>query len=148
MAENQKALVGSHLLLIQNGNFLLMRKSTGVLAGRHTFVSGHTEQGESVIEAIIREAKEEVDITLNHEDLKISVVVQRVNAPYKGAVADIVDFFIFADKFSGEIKNNEPDKCDEIAFYPLNELPSTIVGFVEVALKAYQSGEKFIIHQY
>lgn len=148
MAENQKAIIGTHLLLVRDNSVLLMKKKGGQLDGLHTFISGHVEKGESVIDALIREAKEEADIDLKHEDLKISVVVQRTNAPYKGDIADIIDFFILCENYSGEIKNNEPEKCDEIKFYKFDSLPDTIAKFVGVALKAYFSGESFIIQKY
>ena len=41
---------------------LLERKKEGILDGQYTIIAGHIEMGESVLDAIIRESKEEAGI--------------------------------------------------------------------------------------
>ena len=52
--------------------FLLsLRKNTGSNDGEYELPGGHVEPNEDLIEAMIRETKEELDIDLKEEDLKM-----------------------------------------------------------------------------
>lgn len=143
--EHQKPLIGAYLLLIKDNKVLMEKRLGGVLDGKYTLVSGHTEEGETVIDAIVREAKEEANITLNPKELQVKVVVQRPQSYYKGTPTDIIDFFIYAPSFSGDIHNNEPDKCSELIFQPIDNLPVTTMPHVKKALEAFFNGETFLI---
>ena len=58
------------LVLIEDNKVLMMkRQNTGYMDGMYALVAGHVEVGESFKAAIIREAKEEVGITLKEENL-------------------------------------------------------------------------------
>ena len=141
---NQRPLIGAYLLLIRNDEILLQKRKGGVLDGVYTPIAGHTEKGETVIEAIIREAKEEANINLIEKDLDVKVTVQRPQAFYKGEPTDIIDFFIFAENYEGDIYNNEPNKCAEIEFYPLSNLPEKTMPHVKDAINAYVNNKSFI----
>ncbi len=45
--------------------------------------------------------------------------------------------------WAGEPANAEPDKCAEIAWHEIGELPDDIVGYVRVGLQAYDQGNPF-----
>ncbi len=60
----QKPLIGAYLMLLVDNKVLLQRRKDGYYGGKYSLVAGHTEKGETVIEAIVREAKEESDIIL------------------------------------------------------------------------------------
>ena len=144
---HQTPYIGVHLMLIQDGKLLLQHKIAGTLNGIYTPISGHVDKGEGVIEALVREAKEEADITLNPNDLKVSVVAHLLDAPYKGGTADIINFFIFTDKYEGTIRNMEPDKTDSLAFYDLDHLPDMLMSHIFDVLKVHQKGENYFVWQ-
>lgn len=52
-------------------HFINERQNTGTNDGEYELPGGHLEYGEDLIDAMIREAKEEVLIDLKREDLKI-----------------------------------------------------------------------------
>ncbi|MBQ9035674.1 MAG: NUDIX domain-containing protein [Alphaproteobacteria bacterium] len=145
MVKHQQPLIGAYLVLIENNKILLQKRKGGILDGQYSPVAGHTEEGETVIEAIIREAKEEANIILDAKDLKVKVVSQRPNAPYKGTPTDIIDFYILATSYKGKIQNNEPNKCYEFIFSPLDKLPTETISHVKKAIQAYLQNEDFII---
>lgn len=147
MVKHQQPLIGAYLILIENNKILLQKRKGGVLDGQYSPVAGHTEEGETVIDAIIREAREEANIILKAEDLKVKVISQRPNAPYKGTPTDIIDFYILATRYQGKLHNNEPNKCYEFIFSPLDELPKETISHVQKAIKAYLHNEDFIICQ-
>ena len=100
---HQTPYIGVHLMLIQNGKLLLQERKGGVLNGYYSPVSGHVDKGEGVIDALIREAKEEAGIILEKNDLKVNVIAHLLDAPYKGTRADIMNYFVFVDTYKGVI---------------------------------------------
>jgi 8-oxo-dGTP diphosphatase len=55
--------VAVHLLVLRGDDVLLVRRSnTGYEDGRLSVVAGHVEPGESITQAAIREASEEVGV--------------------------------------------------------------------------------------
>lgn len=141
----QRPLIGAHLMLIVDNKLLLQKRKDGALAGVYTPVSGHVDEKENVIEAIVREAKEEAGIVIYPKDLEVSVVAHLPDAPYKGGRADIINFFIFTDKFEGEISNREPDRCEDMRFYSLDNLPKNLMLNVFEAIKAHENGISYIV---
>lgn len=61
-------------LILQRSNEILMlrRYNTGYEDGNYSFIAGHVEQDELVIETIIREAKEEAGVIVTSERLRFA----------------------------------------------------------------------------
>lgn len=129
-----------HLILEEQGKLLLMRRfQTGYQDGMYALVGGCVEEGESIVDAMAREAKEEAGIEIKKEDLSIEVVIyRRREGPHK----DAVHFFLKAAKYQGAIANIEPDQCDEIGWY--TKLPENTIDHIKRALKAYNEGIRFL----
>lgn len=145
MDEHQRPLIGTHLMLIKDGKLLLQKRNSGALKGIYTPVSGHVDGHETVIEALVREAMEEAGIVINPSNLAVKVVAHLPNAPYKGGYQDIINFFCFTDKFAGTIENREPDKCESLEFYDLENLPIDMMSHVFDVIKAYKSGQTYVV---
>ncbi len=54
-----------------------------------------------------------------------------------------IDFFFVAKKWDGELTNMEPDKCDEIAWFSLDQLPENTIPYIQAALEHYRDGQFF-----
>ncbi len=145
---HQTPYIGVHLMLIKDNKILLQERKGGFTDGIFTPVSGHVDKGEGVIDALIREAKEEAGIILRKEDLKISVIAHLLDAFYKGGRADIINYFIFTDKYEGKIENKEPDKIKRLEFFDLNMLPDKLMSHIFEVLKAYERNENYIVVDY
>lgn len=122
MEERYKSMIVVDLMLDRNNNgkkeiLLALRKNTGYNDGEYELPGGHVEADEDVIQAMIREAKEELNIELKREDLKIKHILHH----YKG---NRIKFIISANSYTGELKIGEPDKCEKLEWFSLNELPS------------------------
>lgn len=140
--ERFKLPVAVYLILIENNKILLLRRyNTGYQDGNYSLVAGHIDGNESIIHAMQREALEEAGIHIEENDLKIVHVDHRHenNAEY-------IDFFLTCKKYSGKIQIMEPDKCDELAFYPLDDLPSNLIAPVKSALENYLNNEPFSVY--
>ncbi|MEK4007055.1 hypothetical protein [Paenibacillus sp. FSL H3-0333] len=57
-----------------------------------------------------------------------------------------VDFFFRAEQWTGEICNMEPDKCDEICWFPVDVLPENIIPFVQEAWNTFRDGVWYAAH--
>jgi 8-oxo-dGTP diphosphatase len=131
-----------HLLLIEADGRILFgrRQNTGYEDGTFHLPSGHLEAGESVIQALIRESKEEVGVAIDPEEVEFSHVMH--NSASGGRVA----FFFAAHKWQGTPENREPDKCSELRWFPFDALPDHLIGYCRTALAHIAAGESFSVY--
>lgn len=134
MAENLEAKVAVNLILTSDrGECLFLRRfNTGYKDGEYGLVAGHVEEGEDLKTAMMREAREEVGITLSPDDLDVIGVIPSLPNNY-------VYFFLHADTWSGNVKNMEPHKCDDIRWSDLRSPPDNTVFYVRRAIENYLS---------
>lgn len=134
--EHFRIFIAVYLALVKDEKVLLSRRcNTGYQDGNYSLVSGHLDGGETAKQGMIREAREEANITLKPEDLKISHVMHRRNTD-----REYIDIHLTAKSWSGNIENLEPEKCDDLQWFPLNALPTNIAPEVKAALENVQQG--------
>jgi 8-oxo-dGTP diphosphatase len=51
------------------------------------------------------------------------------------------DYFFVTDTWTGGPKINEPHKCDELAWFPLANLPDSVPEYVRVAVGHWLNGQ-------
>jgi ADP-ribose pyrophosphatase YjhB (NUDIX family) len=126
--------IGSaYLFLIKDNQILLQRRfNTGFQDGNYGVPAGHLDGGETAREGCAREIREEIGVSINPDNLTVVHIMHR-----KAAKDERIDFFMTASKYDGEIVNNEPDKCDDLRWFPLDSLPENMVDYVKVALNSY-----------
>lgn len=127
-----------HLFFVRENKILLARRlNTGYRDGEYSVPAGHLDGNETVIVAGVREAKEEVGVTIEPGDLSFSSVMHRIEGDER------VDFFIQVHKWQGEIVNAEPEKCDDLRWVKVNELPDNIIPYVRCAIMNHLNGVPF-----
>src|SRR3989338_3485313 len=128
--EKFKPYAAAYLVLVKNGRVLLLRRfNTGYQDGNYSLVAGHLDGGETTKQCIIREASEEAGIVVRPEDLEVVHTMHRL-APDR----EYFDFYLRAEKWTGDITNMEPDKCDELKWCQIDDLPSNVLPAVKLAL--------------
>ena len=128
-------------LILRKGNQVLLglrRNTTG--SGFYSIVSGKVNEGECVLQAAIREAKEEVGIVIHEKDLAFHTLIHTQERDGM----HLSPFFI-TDRWEGDIVNNEPHKCGDLRFFPLDNLPKNLLYYAVAALEYLQNPAK---HRY
>jgi len=127
-----------HLFFFRGDQILLLRRfNTGYADGQYSVPAGHLDGDETVMAAAIREAVEETGLQIEQDDIAFSSVMHR------GEGEERVDFFVHVHKWQGEPVNIEPDKCDELRWVRVNELPSNTVPYVRKALQNHANAVRF-----
>ncbi len=103
--------------------------------------AGHIEYGESVAVAAAREAAEELGIAVEPDAVTALCALQRSEPGNPDPVEQRVDFFVTARRWSGEPAIQEPEKCQELRWCPLTDLPEPLVPHESVVLQALSRGE-------
>lgn len=125
----------AHLILQKDGKVLLLRRyQTGWMDGFYALPAGHIDGNETFSTAMIREAKEEVGVTIAPEDLEF------VNMTHHNSDKEYVYVVFTAKKWNGEPQNMEPEKCDDLAWFPIDELPENTTEGVQKAIKNFRKG--------
>lgn len=121
-----------HMLIMDNGMVLLQkRKGSKLWPGYYALSAGHIDEGENQYDALVREAKEELDIEIDPKDIEKSYVILRRNffeidgkklEPY-------IDYYFEISKYQGIPRIAELDKCDELIWADINNLPEPFVNY-------------------
>ncbi len=136
------ARLASFVILEREGKILLARRfNTGYMDGKYQMPSGHVEANEYPAEAAAREAKEEIGVDIALHDLEFVHSSYRINTVDDSG--DYVDFFFRASKWSGELVNAEPEKCDELIWVPATDLPENTVDVIKQVMKYIERGIVF-----
>lgn len=117
--------------MINEDNKILLQKrcNTGYMDGMYAIVSGHLEKNESMLSGIIREVKEEIGVELSSDKVEFVCIIRR------GDNDDYINSYFKCDNFAGDVKNMEIDKCTELKWFNINELPDNIIPNDKRAIK-------------
>jgi 8-oxo-dGTP diphosphatase len=121
--------VSVHIILRRGDSILMMRRfGTGFCDGMYSVPAGHVMQAESILQAAAREAREEVGLEVSPSTLFVIGIMHRRSTEAR------IDFFIESEQWTGEPKNLEPHKCDEVIWVPVSRLPNDTIPYVRRAL--------------
>ena len=139
-----RAVVDVHLLLLRNGQVLLgERQHTGYEDGKFHLPAGHLEAGESLVDALRREAREELGVRIDPADVTLAHLLHHHSAASgQGRVA----VFFAVRRWQGEPQNLEPDKCARLAWFSLDRLPSNLVPYARHALAQVTASVPFSLY--
>ncbi len=116
---------------------LQWRQNTGYMDQHWACAAaGHVERGETAFAAAAREAEEEIGVG----DLHLAFLTTMHRTQSDLPIDERVDFFFSARSWSGEPRIVEPEKCGELRWCRLDDLPETVVPHERVVLEALRSG--------
>jgi len=121
---------------------VVLRENTPWMNGYYGLPSGKIEYGEPYKIGAIREAKEEVGVDIELEDLTFVHACHR-HADDGVIFMDWVDMYFEAAKWTGEVTNMEPTVHSAVDWIDLENLPENVVPTVKFVLEAIARGEKY-----
>ncbi|MEU6710227.1 NUDIX domain-containing protein [Nonomuraea sp. NPDC046802] len=134
MTQRYQVVVDVHVIIERDGDILLcLRDGTGYRDGWYCLPSGHLEEGETVVDCAIREAREEVGIHLDPASLRPATVVHHLSPEGKPRLG----VFFATDSWNGEVFNAEPAKCAELRWAPAKRLPDNTVPYTAAGIGLY-----------
>ena len=137
--ERFKLIASAYLLFIKDGKILLLRrKNTGYEDGNYSMVAGHADGNETMREAIARESKEEADITIDPLKMEHILTMHRWCGDHER-----IGFYFTVDKWEGKIKNAESHKCDDLSWFPLDELPENTIPYIKTAIYCHKNNIRY-----
>ena len=123
------------IFVIKQGDKYLFQKRehTGTQDGWYMMPGGHVDEGEKVLDAAVRELKEELDIVVRPNDLEFKLVKPEENH---------ICFFFEVKKYEGVIMNNEPEKHSDLIF--LSPEDTRIFPGISKEISAIENGHVFL----
>lgn len=117
-----------------DGRLLMLRRAnTGFMDGRFTLPGGHRRHRETVVDAAVRECREEACVDV--EAVRPVAVL-----PY----AEGVNVLFEALAWGGTPAIGEPEKCDGLVFAQPERLPEPLAPFVRTAIACWRDGRWFV----
>ncbi len=98
--------------------------------------AGHVDGDEDIFTAMQREITEEIGVS-------ISAPVNSQSLPQPDHIMhrrqtdedhERIDFFYMFEEWNGEISNCEPEKCSELQWFSLEDLPEQTIPYVRTAI--------------
>lgn len=115
------------------------RQNTGYEDGKWDVAgSGHVDENETARMAVARECKEELGIDVNIEDLVFAHLSHRIlkdRAYY--------DIYFVVNTYNGTPSIMEPDKCSELKWFDINNLPNDIIEFRRQDIQNYMNKKAY-----
>ena len=132
-------LVDAHVMLVRDGELLLTRRRGSYGDGMWHLPSGKLDAGESVLDAAVREAREEVGVLIDPVDFQHVHTVHATAADQEPRLG----LFFETRRWEGEPVNREPDKCSAVEWFRLDALPENVIAYPLAGIRGYRDGTPF-----
>ena len=146
MTDRFVVVPAAYVFLLRDGErgtevLLQYRTNTGFMDDHWAAAAaGHVERGETAYDAARREAREELG--LDDVDLRFEFSMSRTR--HAEPIDERIDFFFSARAWSGEPSILEPEKCAELRWCPLTDLPEPVVPHERHALAHLGGPERYL----
>lgn len=132
----------SYLVLVNDREevLLLRRFNTGYNDGMYSLVAGHVDAGENFTQALLREAAEESGLEILPESAEVGHIMHRKS---NTDGSERVDVFFVVRNWTGEVLNCEPEKCDELSWHSIENLPENTIPYIKFALEGIKNGRMY-----
>lgn len=121
-----------HMIIIKDNKILVQkRKGSKLWPGYYALPAGHIDEGENQFDALVREAKEELGVNIDLKKIINSYVVLRRNYfEIEGRQLEpYIDYYYEINEYDGVPKIMEKDKCDELIWVDINDLPDPFINY-------------------
>ncbi|EKX50956.1 hypothetical protein GUITHDRAFT_103538 [Guillardia theta CCMP2712] len=143
MMKMKEKIVDPKTALKDSKSMILLsrRFNTGFMDGWYGLPAGHVRPTERIHETVMREAKEELGIEVDPAEISVMSTMHRLNKK-----REYMDFFCMVNSWKGPIVNNEPDKCDDLQFFAVDNLPENTIEHVRQGIHCVFNNIPFSEH--
>ncbi len=140
MQKNKFKLDTFVAVILKKDNKILLtkRKKNGWGNSEYALPGGSVDGNETLRVAASREMNEELDIIVNPDNLEILHISHR---KLSNGIGEILGIFLQAEKWDGEVKNMELDKCYEIGWFDIDNLPENTVKELNIVMQKINKKE-------
>jgi len=132
--EQRKTFLGAtHLFLTKWNEILLYLRKWWSQDWLYNLIAWHLDWWENPREATIREAMEEAWIKIEKKDLEFCNITHSIAWFWK----EYMQFYFSCNKWEWEIQNLEKNRCYEMKFFPIDDLPENITPYIKWAIKNF-----------
>ncbi|MFE0087721.1 phosphotransferase [Streptomyces sp. NPDC058991] len=137
-----------HLIALRDGTagpkVLLSRRAGDVYAaGCWHLPSGHLDgPWEDMVTALVRESREETGVVVDPADVRAAVTVHHRSPAGRARVG----VFFEVRRWHDIPQVMEPQVCDAMGWFALDELPQPMVAYCRAGLDAYRAGARMGVH--
>lgn len=145
VTDRYQVVPASYVLLLRGEGertevLLQLRANTGYMDDHWAAAAaGHVEQGEDPLGAAVREAREELGVTIAPADLVPLTAVHRTHGNGR-PIDERVDFFFTCRRWTGEPHAAEAGKTAGLEWFGLAALPAATVPHERAVLDALRGG--------
>lgn len=121
-----------HMIIMDKNKVLVQkRKGSKLWPGYYALPAGHIDKGENQYDALIREAKEELNIEIDLQNIiKEYTVLRRNYFKIDNKILEpYIDYYFEIKKYKGTPVIAETDKCDELLWVDINNLPYPFINY-------------------
>ncbi|MFA7286568.1 MAG: NUDIX domain-containing protein [Patescibacteria group bacterium] len=137
MQPSKHPKVGLGIIIVNSEGRILIGKRIGSHAQKYSIPGGHLEMGETFEEGAIREVKEETN--LNIVEPKVIAITNNLET-FKEEGEHYISVILLARKYTGELINMEPDKCEELIWVDPKNLPQPHFDASALGVSCYLKG--------
>lgn len=133
--ERHKETPAAYVVLKRDEKILLQRRfNTGYMDGKYSLPAGHVDKGETFTQCAIREAKEEIGVDLEPGNVRFAHMMHRFSGIEWKDAGYRIDTFFLVETWNNVPEIREPDKCDDLSWFDLNNLPDDTIPYIRQAL--------------
>jgi 8-oxo-dGTP diphosphatase len=122
----------------KNEVLLILRSNTGYLDGMYSLPAGAIEGTEKLTTAAVREASEEVGVSIDEDDLHQAHLMH-----CKVESNEWLNVFFTTENWTGTPEVKEPHKHGEVRWFAMNNLPDNTIPYIHRALEEIAKGKHF-----
>jgi len=137
-----KVIPAAYTLFRRGDQVLLLRRAhTGYRDGQYSLPAGHIDGEEPAVMAAAREVREEVGVDVPLANFRLVHTLHSTS--FEPEQHERISLFFEITKWLSDPYNAEPEKCDELRWVSLSDLPSNMVPEVGQVLRKIATGESY-----
>ncbi len=129
--------------IIKNSGWEILfqkRANTGYRDWCFQMPAGHIEWEETMKQCLVREMKEELNINILEEDVKVEHISHRVSEEERV----YFDVYLIVKRYIWNLQIAEPEKCSELKFIDINNISQKeLFGYDLDVIKMIKNWKKF-----